>query len=491
MTDERYSQKMECIELLSHVQSLESMLPASSDAYFGHPQPPELHMIQLPSADRVYLGAAVTKRCVSAQIMGDNISKPPVKFLCLGGLEETHENEPSEEITCATLIVLDSAIKGSDTVTHGSIVVGTSFSRILCMEVQVEKDENGKPALHIGMPPLFEPLPLDSSEENGGGDDASVASMTSDASSRHGKRGRSDSFRDSQHSSPRRSASMSTSRHHESKNDSEHHKKRIDFCPNGGVTSVTPYRVSIKGDKSLVAVAWIAYGDGTTVRVHQGAFFSSVVHDKTNFEALRKAVLRSRVMLPLSAEGVTVLPLPKYHSSLLAPLPPWKPPRRDRNGPGSIARTIELTSDEDDDHEQPQDEEAEIEDILTDIQEALVYGGDPNAAMGEQFPALAFYTSENQFVGRVSLDDLRERSVSSDEDASLLDHVIGGTAAVVGGVFGTALGVVKWGFGQGEKVRDDNICSLVYGLLCKMLSNKSAGEKVSRGYSHVARCRYA
>ena len=50
------------------------------------------------------------------------------------------------------------------------------------------------------------------------------------------------------------------------------------------------------------------------------------------------------------------------------------------------------------------------------------------------------------------MDNPHERSASSSRDAGLLDHVIGGTAAVVGGVFGTALGVVKWGFGHGKKV---------------------------------------
>lgn len=246
---------------------------------------------------------------------------------------------------------------------------------------------------------------------------------------------------------------MSSSRHHEPKNDSEHYgKERIHFCPGGGITSVSRYKISMDGDDALIPVVWIAYGDGTTVRVHQGAFFSSVVHDKSNFEKLRKAVLRSRVMLTPSVEGITVLPLPKYHPSPLAPLPPWKPPRQDQNVPGSIAHAIDLASDEDDNNEHPQDEEVEIENVIPDLQEALVYGGDPNAAMGEQFPALAFYTSENQFVGRVSMDNPHERSASSSRDAGLLDHVIGGTAAVVGGVFGTALGVVKWGFGHGKKV---------------------------------------
>lgn len=164
-------------------------------------------------------------------------------------------------------------------------------------------------------------------------------------------------------------------------------------------------------------------------------------------------------MLPPSVEGITVLPLPKYHPSPLAPLPPWKPPQQDTNAVGS-PDTIDLTSDEDDGEDHAEGEDTD--EAFPDFHEALAYGGDPNAAMGAQFPALAFYTSENQFVGRVTADDLRERNAASNQDTGILDHVIGGTTAVVSGVFGTALGVVKWGFGHADKVRICASCDLLF-----------------------------
>jgi len=433
------------------------MLPVCSDTFFGHPPPPALHVMELP-VGKVYLGAAVTKRCVSSQIWGDKVSEAAsIEILCLA-TPEAEADESEEEITCAALLALDPAIKCSDTAIYASIVVGTSFNRVLSMEVEIEKNENGTFSLHnVGLPP-FEPLPLDSPEDSAAGDEASVASMTSDAS-RHGRRGRSDSFRDSQHASPRRNASLSSSRHGPNKNVSEHHERKpIRFRPSGGVTSVTPYRVSLNHEESLTPVVWIAYGDGATVRVHQGAFFSSVVHDVRYYDLLAKVVSRSRVSLPPSVEGITVLPLPKYHPSPLAPLPPWKPPRQDKSAldsPGGV----DLTSDDGD--EDPHEDEEEMDDAVPEFHEALTYGGDPNTGMGEQFPALAFYTSENQFVGQVTAEELRRRSTSPDQDVPLLNHVIGGTTALVSGVFGTAFGVVKWGLGQGDKV-----CSLMLVIYC-------------------------
>ena len=154
-------------------------------------------------------------------------------------------------------------------------------------------------------------------------------------------------------------------------------------------------------------------------------------------------------MLPPAVEGITVLPLPKCHPSPLAPLPPWKPPRQDTNATDT-PDIIDLTSD--DGREDTQEEGEELDETVPEFHEALVYGGDPNAGVGEQFPALTFYTSENQFVGRVTTEAFRGRNASSDRDVALLGHVIGGTTALVSGVFGSALGVVKWGLGQGDKV---------------------------------------
>lgn len=453
MAAETDSQKMSCADLLSHVQRLESMLPVSSAAYFGHPPPPGTHVIELLPDGNLRLGAATTKRCVSAQLWGDNVSEGgPFEVLCLMSPEEEVDAE-QEEITCATVVALDPAIKGSDSSTYVSIVVGTSFNRVISMEIEIVKDENGVFSLHVGLPP-FEPLPLDSSTREGDhADDASVASMTSDASSRHGTRERSNS----QHGSPRRSASLSTFRHSQTPNrkDSDNDKQQLEFCPSGTVTSITPYRASLNDEESLTPILWIAYGDGTTVRLHRGALFSSVVHDPIYYDSLAKAALRSRVMLPPTTNGVTVLPLPKYHPSPLAPLPPWKPPSHEDDTMDSPDGAT-MTSDDGDGDDPHDEDEDEIEDSVPEFLEAIAYGGEPTAGTGEQFPALVFYTSEKQFVGRIaSGDDLRVREATSNDDAALLDHVIGGTTALVSGVVGSAIGVVKWGFGHGDskKVR--------------------------------------
>ena len=442
------SQKMECAELLSHVQRAESMLPVSSDAYFGHPPPPEIHVMQLPSTEKVYLGAAVSKRCISAQLWGEHVSEAqPSEILCLA-TPEAKTDDQEEEITCATVLALDPAIKGSGSTIYATIVVGTNFSRVISMEVQIEKDEKRTFSFHQNLPP-FEPMPLDSPGEEVAGDDASIHSMTSDVSSRHGRRGLNDSLRNSQHGTTHNKDSCGCSGP-TTKNDGSNKHEGIShkFRPSGRVTSVTPYRISLNDDEYLTPVVWVAYGDGTTVRTHHSAFFSSVVHDRRFRDALAKAVLRSRVLLPPSVEGITVVPLPKHHPSPLAPLPPWKPHRYENDAMDSPTSTPFASDDDEGLHE----DEEEIVDIVPEFHEALVYGGDPKTGTSEQFPALAFYTSENQFVGRVTGEDLRGRSTSSDQDAALLDHVIGGATALVSGVFGPALGVVKWSLGKGDKV---------------------------------------
>lgn len=433
-----FSQKMECAELLSHVQRAESMLPESSDAYFGHPPPPDLHVIQLPRGN-LHLGAAVTKRCVSSQLWEDQVSTgEPLEILCLSQVD----TNDAEEITCAALLALDPKVKVGENALYAAIVVGTSASRVLSVELKIQlSGVDGKPLLSLL--PLFEPLPLDSNEDVA--DESSVTSY-----SRHDRRGGADPLRNSQHGSPKKGSSLSSSLHGSTPRKDSPGKpdvKFVRFRPNGGVTSVSPYRVSLNDEDLMTCVVWVAYRDGTMVRLHHASFFSSIVRDTSFSDDLAAAVFHSCVQLPPSVEGITVIPLPKYHPSPLAPLPPWKPPRHDENDMESPASTSMHSDDED-----HQDDE-EPEDAVPDFHEALVFAGDSGTGADEQFPALSFYTSEDQFVGRIAGDDHEGRILSSNHDGGFLGHVVGGTATLVSGVFGTAFGVVKWGLGrQSEKV---------------------------------------
>ena len=226
---------MECSELLSHVQRAESILPESSDAYFGHPPPPDLYVTQLPRGNihlgAAVLGAAVTKRCVSCQLWIDQVSTgEPLDILCLSKID----SDDTEKITCAALLALDPKIKGGDNALYAALVVGTSASRVLSVEIEIQLSAvDGKPTLSLL--PIFEPLPFDSLEDVA--DDSSVTS-----GSRHGRRGGADSLRNSQHGSLKKGSSLSSSLHGSTPRKDIPGKpevKLLRFRPSGGVTSVT------------------------------------------------------------------------------------------------------------------------------------------------------------------------------------------------------------------------------------------------------------
>ena len=198
--------------------------------------------------------------------------------------------------------------------------------------------------------------------------------------------------------------------------------KVVPFDPKGGVTSISAYNL---GDSKKKTSVWISFGDGTILRMPHAGFFPSVIqkHSESGANAeslelvLGGALVRCEVRLPpLVDTKATVIPLPKYHPSPLAPFPAWKRPEFD------------------DDHEDRHISEPEQQDSLPDIYEAVVYW---TGAMAESFPTLAFYTSEDQFEGRIQGDPVEKNK--SDDGGNVID-------AVLGGIYG-------W-FGVGKKEVD-------------------------------------
>jgi hypothetical protein len=147
-------------------------------------------------------------------------------------------------------------------------------------------------------------------------------------------------------------------------------------------------------------------------------------------------LLRAQVMLPPNSLGtdLIVMALPKHHPSPLAPLAPWKPEDFD------IIEPVSLSSEDEDDS-------------VPEFHEALSYGGGTATGLGDFSPSLSFYTSEDQFLGRITGDAEDGKKLPSHDESILFDNAIGATTAIVGGVFGAAMGVVKWGFrgGRGRK----------------------------------------
>jgi hypothetical protein len=176
-------------------------------------------------------------------------------------------------------------------------------------------------------------------------------------------------------------------------------RRIVPFEPMDGVTTLIPF--GEKKDGKAVTFVWLSFGDGTAVRMHHAAFFALVIQKHTESQPNPKTkIVRWEARLPpLENTEFTVIPVPKYHPSPLAPFPAWKMPEFD-----------ELTGI----HIDPAAEQAERE--LTENFEAVVYC---TGAMAESFPTLAFYTSEDQFEGRLEQpdDDAEDEGVRSPVDS--------------------------------------------------------------------------
>ena len=116
---------------------------------------------------------------------------------------------------------------------------------------------------------------------------------------------------------------------------------------------------------SLLCVSLCAFGESV--------FFESILGD---------SVLRFQIKLPPIVDTeVSMIPLPKYHPSPLAPFPAWKRPEFDH----------------------PTADDEKVDEYQDEVYEAAVYC---NGAMADVFPTLAFYTSEDQFESRIHNDSM-------------------------------------------------------------------------------------
>jgi len=251
--------------------------------------------------------------------------------------------------------------------------------------------------------------------------------------------------------------------------------KETPFCPIGGVNHLSTF---MGGGKSVkagdmnntsknadklpphpdMAYVWITYGDGTILRIHHSAFFHSVVGDEllTNVNQGGSMILRTtkptlaerltmqHVQLLLRCEAkfmkkdtaaFSIVPLPKYHPSPLAPLLPFTQSQQDESTPkaGVLPDQEHKGNDKEDDNH--------LLDIPEVCEAVLFATPTASAATAESFPTLCFYTSEDQFAGRVAGHGAESAAMNL-SDTPILGAVVGGTKAMVGGLYGA----LTWGF---------------------------------------------
>eukprot|EP00980_Cylindrotheca_fusiformis_P005922 scaffold1246_cov134-Cylindrotheca_fusiformis.AAC.14 len=415
--------------LLSHVAMLNRYLPKTDDMEnFGHAQPPQLHMARVPDPRRdgkelpVYAIMAVTKRCIAAQLVQSSKSRrsgAPVEVLVIRG------NDDDDEITCATMIslelfhltaadtgiyldeeqrmamerqestgvsMLSGGLSSIDPSPRLAVIVGTKKNRVISVEFSVKQAmlDLVRRKYYVGKEEYtyFEPLP------NG----------TLTKAQMKGKK-------------PPRSSSITSNNSKESKKKAQalQQKLVVPFEPSGGVSTIAPYNLFRDGKHKTHV--WISFGDGTAIRLHHAGFFPSVIQKHAESDdceiplerILGEPLVKWRAMMPPMPEDaiVTYVPLPKYHPSPLAPFPAWKKPEFD-----------EIDTDEE-----------QVDEYQDEVYEAAVYC---NGAMADEFPTLAFYTSEDQFESRIP------NGFSDDENSEY-----GVVGSMIGGIFGMFSGTKK------------------------------------------------
>ena len=414
---------MEAAALLSHVQMLESKLP-QDEQHFGHPPPPQLYMCRI-HRDGNDLGVvammAVTKRCVSAQLLKETkgFSTPgaPVEVLVVSnGAHITAATlfalERTELSAADTMIIEDRAKPGRHAgvislMSGGiipvaasprvAIVVGTSDSKVISVEfsIKIKQMQMIRRNHMVGkeIAASFEPLPR--------------ARLT-------------DAQKEQQKHQPATSQPRRSSVDPNISGDTVARRRKdgpiVPFQPHGQVTSLFPCALNGETKKTHI---WMSFGDGTTIRMHHAGFFPSVIQKNSESSetpdqlesVLGDDLVRCHARLPeLEDTEVTVIPLPKYHPSPMAPFPTWKRREFDDGDEGLPGVVPE------------QHEEA------PEIYEAVLYC---TGAMADTFPTLAFYTSEDQFVGRIQGDPVDE-PVPTD-DGGVVGHLVRGVFGLFGG----------------------------------------------------------
>lgn len=391
----------EAAALLSHVTRLESTLPEDENQ-FGHPTPPQLHMCRIPDPERegkdlgIVALMAVTKRCISAQLLEESISfvplGTPVEVLVLSG---------EDQITCATIVALelpeltatntlvvaerDKSNRDVENAQRGTllngglvpimpspkvaILAGTSHSRVMSIELSVNKTAMQLVRRNLlsgnEVRTYFEPLPWNTLTKR-------QARQRKKPSTKQSPRVSTESDKDDLSREP---------------------VALLPFQPSGGVVTIKPYTIIRDGES--VTHVWISFGDGTGLRVHHAGFFASVIqkhtesqpNEKSLEEILGDTIVRWQAKLPpLEDTRAVLIPMPKYHPSPLAPFPIWKKPEINglQEDPAVCNGNLEG---------------------LQEFYEAILYC---TGAMADSFPTLAFYTSEDQFEGRIQGDSAVE-----------------------------------------------------------------------------------
>eukprot|EP00523_Entomoneis_sp_CCMP467_P004419 CAMPEP_0168749498 /NCGR_PEP_ID=MMETSP0724-20121128/16748_1 /TAXON_ID=265536 /ORGANISM="Amphiprora sp., Strain CCMP467" /LENGTH=1442 /DNA_ID=CAMNT_0008797411 /DNA_START=144 /DNA_END=4472 /DNA_ORIENTATION=- len=170
----------------------------------------------------------------------------------------------------------------------------------------------------------------------------------------------------------------------------------VPFQPSGGLSSMyCRHDMNVNPMEQETTYVWITYADGTIVRVHHAALFPCVWAEGVDAELsvddllLRfkhTALVRYQVRLPPGEEqNVAIVPLPKYFASPFAP----------------------VNSEE-----------------MNNQHEALVFG------KTDSMPTLCVYSSEDQFW----------EPQPTKTTGGMVDVVLGGTKAIVGGV----VGALRW-----------------------------------------------
>lgn len=419
--------------VLAHVQMLETKLPPLEHD-FGHPEAPQLYISRIPDPDQegavlgVFAVMAVSKRCISAQLIQEASSfapaGSPVEVLVISG---------EDEITCASMIPLElQYLTAADTgisidEDHGmpldagkrqglslisgglstvapsprlAIVVGTSNSRVVSVEFSVKpvdlqllrrKYYAGKEEFTY-----FEPLPgstLTQAQKRGRVSTSTTATTKAQSTKTSSS-----------------SSEVDTKKEH----------LIVPFAPTGGVTTIAPYNFIRDGTPQTHV--WVSFGDGTGIRLHHAGFFPSVIQKHTESQpndvsleyVLGERLVRWQAMLPPMPDSkVTMIPLPRYTPSPLAPFPVYTKPEFDNLGEVS-----------DGDDEKQDDLQHD------DVFETAVYC---SGAMADVFPTLAFYTSEDQF----------EEGIEHEYDDDNQDEAVGLVGAMIGGIFGMLSGSSK------------------------------------------------
>jgi hypothetical protein len=530
---------MEAAALLSHVQNLESKLQDTAATSFGHRKAPELHLCKIPnpeatSASRsnqqnlpVVAMMAVTERCISAQLVKESIG-----FSGVGAPVEVLVVSEEDAITAVTMIPLERldlsagdawvSLDDEDEDHHHhqqqpssapkslmsggvvpvtplsrlAIVVGTKSSRVISVEFSIKPRSmqllRRNYYVDNQLLTYFEPFPRDR-------------------------------LTPKQQDLPQKSADESrwVRQHH----GSNKNKVVVPFAPTGGVTSIVPYSISTKqGSKEEEnnAVAqhhlygtpsaddrivrrpthvWIAFGDGTGIRMHHAGFFPSVIEKYTEIysennkqqykdvgiqlpsleELFGQPLVKWKAHLPilpssdvsesLSQNQMMVIPIPKYHPTPLAAATnaasPFPTSWNDAYQLGMMNKDSKHGNALDDSFQDAKEDDStaagstksgkggnkdqsnknqDNNDWWKDY-EAIVYC---KKDFNNSFPTLAFYTSEDQYPGRFQ-DDLNELLYGSanEEKKSEGGGSNGGNpiAGLIGGIFGI--------FGGGSGGGDD------------------------------------